>query len=206
MLDHLINNSIDTPWKLSNKIWQWITLPWIHLQFFINGIAWGTNWRFVGVPIIQKHRLSVMSFGDGLSLRSTTRSNPLGPYHPVILCTWLAGSVLHIGDNFGMTGGSIVAAENITIGDRVIVGANTIITDTDFHPLDYVQRKVHPQDGSINPINIGNDIFIGMNCIILKGVKIGDGSVVGAGSVVTKDIPPGTISGGNPARIIGTVH
>jgi len=146
-----------------------------------------------------------MRFGEGLQLRSSVRSNPLGPNHPVILCVWQAGAILEIGHDFGMTGGSIVAAERITIGDWVTVGANTTIIDTDFHPLDPIQRRLHPQEAKTAPVVIENGVFIGMNCLILKGVTIGQGSVVGAGSVVTRDVPPGTIVAGNPARVIGGI-
>jgi acetyltransferase-like isoleucine patch superfamily enzyme len=146
-----------------------------------------------------------MVFGDRLQLRSTARANPLGANHAVILCTWQAGAVLEIGADFGMTGGSICAAQRITIGDRVAVGANTTILDTDFHPLDPGQRRSDPQAARTAAVVIEDDVFIGMNCLILKGVRIGQGSVVGAGSVVTRDVPAGAIVAGNPARVIGQV-
>jgi acetyltransferase-like isoleucine patch superfamily enzyme len=107
-----------------------------------------------------------------------------------------------MGHHFGMTGGSIVCEEQITIGDRVIVGCNTIITDTDFHPLQPAVRRERPIDGATAPIFIEDDVFIGMNALILKGVTLGAGCIVGAGSVVTKNVPPNTIVGGNPAKII----
>jgi acetyltransferase-like isoleucine patch superfamily enzyme len=192
----------DTPWKAWNELWRWLAYPWVRLLFATNGIPWGCGWRFHGVPIIQKHRHSVMRFGLGFSLRSSTCSNPLGPNHPVILCTLQAGAVLEIGANFGMTGGTICTAERIAIGDNVTVGANTTIIDTDFHPLDPKVRRLRPQDARTAPIIIEDDVFIGMNSLILKGVTIGKGSVVGAGSVVTKDVPPSVIVAGNPARVV----
>jgi acetyltransferase-like isoleucine patch superfamily enzyme len=133
------------------------------------------------------------------------RSNPLGPHHPVILCTWQSGALLEIGADFGMTGGSIVAAERITIGDRATVGANCTIIDTDFHPLEPTLRQRQPQAGRSAPIVIEDDVFIGMNCLILKGITIGHGSVIGAGSVVTRNVPPGVIVAGNPACVIRSV-
>jgi acetyltransferase-like isoleucine patch superfamily enzyme len=174
-------------------------------MFAANGIRWGENWHFYGLPIIQKHRGSVMCFGAGLNLRSSVVSNPLGPNHPVILCTWEPNAVLEIGDGFAMTGGSICAAERITIGKNVAIGANSTIADTDFHPLNPVIRHQRPQESNTAPILIEDDVFIGMNCLILKGVTIGHGSVIGAGSVVTKDIPPCVIAAGNPARVLREV-
>jgi acetyltransferase-like isoleucine patch superfamily enzyme len=82
------------------------------------------------------------------------------------------------------------------------VGANTTIVDTDFHPLDPTERRLRPAEAKTAPIFIEDDVFIGMNCLILKGVRLGQGSVVGAGSVVTKDVPPGSIVAGNPAQVI----
>jgi acetyltransferase-like isoleucine patch superfamily enzyme len=101
-----------------------------------------------------------------------------------------------------MTGGSLCAAQRILIGDDVAVGANTVITDTDFHPLSYAARHSDPADGAVLPVTIEDDVFIGMNCLILKGVTIGQGSVVGAGSVVTREVPPHSIVAGNPARLV----
>lgn len=193
---------LDTPWKVSNRLFSQFVHPYIRLVFALNHIPWGQGWRFLGVPIIQKHRRSVMKFGTGLELRSAVVSNPLGPNHPVILCTWEAGSLLEVGDHFAMTGGAICVADKVTIGNRVAVGANCTIVDTDFHPLDPRARRQHPQEAKTAPITIEDDVFIGMHCMILKGVTIGCSSVVGAGSVVTKSVPPSVIVAGNPARVI----
>ena len=92
--------------------------------------------------------------------------------------------------------------KKITIGKNVIVGANCTIIDTDFHPLDPEIRRIDILAGKHAPIVIENDVFIGMNALILKGLRIGAGAVVGAGSVVLSDIPPKTIVAGIPARAI----
>ncbi|RMF78291.1 MAG: acyltransferase [Chloroflexi bacterium] len=198
-----VRAAFDTPWKASNEIIRLMMWPLIRLTFMFSGVAWGSGWRLYGLPIIQKHRRSTMTIGARLNLRSTARSNPLGPNRPVVLSTRRPGAVLTIGDDFGMTGGSIVCEERITIGNRVTVGANSIITDTDFHPLDARHRFEHPLDGATAPVIIEDDVFIGMQVLILKGVTIGAASVVGAGSVVTRDVPPAVIAAGNPARVIG---
>jgi acetyltransferase-like isoleucine patch superfamily enzyme len=146
-----------------------------------------------------------MSFGPGLRLRSSLRSNPLAPVHPVFLTTWNEGACLEIGNNFAMTGGVLCAAKQIVIGNNVAIGANSTIVDTDFHPSNAEQRKIHPQEGSTKPVMVCDDVFIGMNCLILKGVRIGECSVVGAGSVVTRDVPAYTLVAGNPAVPIGEI-
>ena len=199
---HGIREALDSPWKIWNEVCRWMVYPQARLLFAINRIPWGCQWRFYGIPIIQKHRHSRMIFGPGLQLRSSARSNPLGPNRPVFLTTWRAEAVLEIGANFGMTGGTICAAEQVLIGDNVTVGANTTIIDTDFHLLDPQQRKLRPLDARTAPVMIEDDVFIGLGSLILKGVIIGRGSVVGAGSVVTKAVPPGVIVAGNPAKTI----
>lgn len=192
----------DTPWKALCELGRWAAYPRVRLLFALNGIAWGRGWRLYGVPIIQKHRRSRIAFGPGLQLRSSLRSNPLGPNHPVIIVTWQPGAILEVGANFAMTGGTLCAATRITIGNNVAVGANTTIVDTDFHPLDPDHRRLKPADAGTAPIEIADDVFIGMSCLILKGVTIGCSSVVGAGSIVTRDVPPHVVVAGNPARVL----
>lgn len=171
--------TLSVSWKIWNELRRWLAYPAVRVLFAFNGLPWGQGWQFYGIPVIQKHRQSIMRFGRNLALRSAVRSNPLGPNHAVILCTWQGQAALQIGADFGMTGGSIVAAERITIGDRVTVGANCTIIDTDFHPLNPEQRRLHTQDVKTAPVVIEDDAFIGMNCLILKGVTIGAGIPVG---------------------------
>lgn len=193
---------LDTPWKVRNEIWRLLAYPAARLLFAWHGISWRPGWRIHGLPIIQKHRASRMAFGPGLQLRSFVRSNPLGPNHPVILTTRSGGAQLEVGESFAMTGGALCAASRIKIGDNVAVGANSVIVDTDFHPIDPGLRKSNSSDGKIAEVRIEDDVFIGMNCLILKGVTIGRGSIIGAGSVVSGNVPAGVIFAGNPARLI----
>jgi len=198
----MLTEAFNTPWKVWNRIGSLVSLPYVRLLFLFNGIKWGSGWSFYGAPIIQKHLHSTMSFGAGLQLRSHTRSNPLGINHPVFLATLNQNAQVIIGDHFAMSGGCICVAEKIVIGNNVAVGANSMIVDTDFHPLSSDLRAANPQDGKSKPVTIEDDVFIGMNCLIVKGVKVGKGSVIGAGSIVTADVPPGVIVAGNPARFI----
>lgn len=109
----------------------------------------------------------------------------------------------------------IWCAKKIIIGNRVLIAHNVNIFDTTTHPLDknvrYQHELVVKKQGfplekydtlSDAAVEIGNDVWIGCNCIILKGVKIGDGAIVAAGSVVTKDVPSDVVVGGNPAKIV----
>lgn len=197
--------TFDMPWRIRNEIWRLITLPVIRLRFALSGVVWGAGWRVLGMPIIQRHRGSKITMGKRVTLRSTSRSNPLAPNHPVVLSTRSRDAVLIIGDDCGLTGTTIVADERVEIGCRVLFGANVTLADTDFHPLSPERRRVDINDGRHKPIRIEDDVFIGMNALILKGVTIGGGAVVGAGSVVRADVPPRAIVAGNPAVVVGKV-
>jgi len=110
-----------------------------------------------------------------------------------------------VGEDCGFTGTTLVAADRITIGDRVLVGGNASIVDCDFHPLTPEGRAETINAGAAAPIVIEDDVFVGMEALILKGVTIGQGAVVGAGAVVTQDVPPRTVVAGNPATVVGKV-
>ena len=109
----------NTPWKIKNELLRYLTTPYYRFYFWINGIHWGKGWKLYGKPVIQRHSNSRISFGSYLSLRSSLTSNPLGPNHPVIACTWRSNAQIRVGSYFAMTGGTICAAEKIIIGDHV---------------------------------------------------------------------------------------
>lgn len=112
------------------------------------------------------------------------------------------GAILEIGNNSGFNGTLIYASNHIYIGNNVNVGGGSRIFDTDFHPLDYKDRRKSLKMTQTAPIIIEDDVFIGADCIILKGVTIGARSIIAAGSVVTKSVPADQIWGGNPAKFI----
>lgn len=111
-----------------------------------------------------------------------------------------------------MTSTSIYCQNRIEIGSHVMIGADTIIMDTNFHSLDYsirgTRREGYQYAGTINtaPVKIGKHVFIGTRSIINKGVTIGDGAIIAAGSVVVKDIPAWEVWGGNPAKFIKQIN
>ncbi|MDE2223071.1 MAG: hypothetical protein KGK03_08380 [Candidatus Omnitrophica bacterium] len=121
----------------------------------------------------------------------------------VTLAAMFPGSEIAIGDYTGLSGVVVVAARSVRIGNHVNIGVNTCIYDTDFHPLDWQARRENDQAKvAAAEVVIEDDVWIGGNSIILKGVRIGRRAVVGAGSVVTCDVPEATVWGGNPARFI----
>jgi len=110
---------------------------------------------------------------------------------------------LIIGSNFRMSNSAIYCANKIQIGNNVMIGGSCKLWDTDFHPLSAKERADNPNSAyNTKPIIIGNNVFIGGFSIILKGVTIGDGSIIGAGSVVSQNIPESEVWAGNPARFI----
>ena len=195
-----------TPWKAINELRRLAAWPWARVCFAMHGVRWRRGWRIYGTPMIQRHRGSRITAGEGLELRSWFSSNPLGVRQRCVLATWSAGAVIEIGAGVGMSGATVCAQSRITIGDRVMIGAGSTIVDTDFHPLPAARRRLVPTDGRAAPIEIGDDCFIGMYVIVLKGSIIGRGSVVGAGSVVSGTFPPGMVVAGNPAKVISAVE
>lgn len=124
------------------------------------------------------------------------------PSHRVELGVWGRGpgeGKLIIGDAALLSPGvRISASDEIRIGDGVMMANGAYVTDCDWHTLyDRNARDPNPQ-----PVRIGNNVWIGDHAIVLKGVTIGDNSVVGAGSVVTKSIPSNVVVAGNPAQIV----
>ena len=121
-------------------------------------------------------------------------------------------ATVSIGDRTFLGDSSIVCAEKIEIGDDVLISWGCTIVDHNSHAIDWTSRRDDviawiqgKKDWSvvkINPVKIGDRVWIGFNTIILKGVTIGEGAIVGAGSVVTKDVRPYTIVAGNPAQFI----
>lgn len=95
---------------------------------------------------------------------------------------------------------SMIAMESIRLGKDCRIGDMTMILDCDFHEVDPVTRNEGP--GTTAPVALGDNVWIGSRVIILKGVTIGDNSVIAAGSVVTKSIPANTVAAGIPAKVI----
>lgn len=186
-----------------------VSTLWCRMVARICGVSLGAAAEFVGCAHISRARASRITIGKGARLLSAPRSNRHGLNRRCEISTLAPGAEIVIGDGFGGSGVVICAATKVIIGDRVMIGANSTITDTDSHPIHFADRHplAHGQPAEYAysktvsaPVVIEDDVFIGMHTLILKGVRIGRGAVIGAGSVVVKDIPAETIAAGNPAR------
>ena len=152
--------------------------------------------------VLHLHGNGTLRIGSGVQINSSEISNPIGGMSHMIISVY-GDACVQIGDHTGISNSAINCRSGIVIGDHTKIGGDTKIYDSDFHSLDPAQRMNGETDvPAAQPIFIGNHVFIGAHSIILKGVHIGDYSIVGAGSVVVHDIPSRQVWAGNPARFI----
>ena len=121
---------------------------------------------------------------------------------PSFYCDY--GYNISVGDNFYSNHNLVILDVcEVKFGSNVFIGPNVGIYTAE-HPLDVVPRNKMLEYGK--PISIGNNVWIGGNTVVLAGVTIGDNAVIGAGSVVTKDIPSNVVAVGNPCKIIKYIN
>lgn len=168
-------------------------------------IPFDRTWCISGKLIIVRpnffHKKSIIKIGRNFIAQADIRWNSYGIIQPNVLNVRAPGAQIIIGDNVGISGSIISASQSIVIGNNVLIGSGCIICDSDAHPIHPKDRNDNEKTKS-NPIKIEDDVFIGARCLILKGITIGRGSVIGAGSVVTHDVMPMSIYAGNPAKFI----
>lgn len=185
------------------------------------GVCWGTlrlrlKARLLGVelgPGVTAHGpVGLMRWpggsiriGAGASLISSwRRATAACLAWPVRLRVFGPGAVIEIGAGAQLSGTSITARSTaVRIGRQALLAPNCVIVDSDFHaPWPPEARATEPGLERDAPVTIGDYAWIGMQSIILKGVNVGEGALVGAGSVVTSDIPPRCLAAGVPARVV----
>jgi acetyltransferase-like isoleucine patch superfamily enzyme len=188
-----------------------VILILLYIPFFLRdilfcwwkGLKWDADWRFYGLPFITiGGKGSLISIGKRFVACSNPAHNSLGVFQRVTIKTVGHGARIVMGDDVGVSGCTISAATSITIGDHVLLGSGCLVTDSDAHPIDPDERRLGG-GGISKPIVIEDDVLVGARAIILKGVTIGKGSVVGAGALVAKNVPPYSIVVGNPAKVVG---
>lgn len=154
---------------------------------------------FRGKTIFRTLPNSTIKIGKRCIFNSSHRSNLIGIYSPCMISTIQRDAQIIIGNDCGFSGTVIAAALSIKLGNHVRCGANTLITDSDWHTDDY-------RVGLDKEVIIEDNVWLGYGVKVLKGVHIGKNSVIGAGSIVTKNIPANVIAAGNPCTVIKKIY
>jgi acetyltransferase-like isoleucine patch superfamily enzyme len=182
----------------------------IYIQKRYKKVFFSGNINILGkLPYFKIPKNGRVEFGHNVVLNSDfAKTNTALTYR----CKFVTGyyGKITVGENTMFNGVCVVAYEAVEIGGNCQIASSTMIADTNFHPVDPVQRElqVTGQDFYFSSvknakIKIGNNVWIGWNCTILKGVEIGDNSIVAAGSVVNSgSYPANAIIAGNPAKVV----
>lgn len=187
---------------------------WLHIRYNCiycryKNIQFGKNFQIYNNIYITGARGKI-KIGDNFVFTSGDGINPICRNIRGCIFTQHKSSIITIGNNVGISSSSLRVKEKLVIGNNVNIGGNCLIIDTDSHPIDFLARRGEKTNDKKDkytivqsaPINIEDDVWIGANTIVLKGVTIGARSVIGAGSVVTKSIPSDCIAAGNPCKVI----
>ena len=156
-----------------------------------------------GWPLIEIDKGASVRIGHNVTLNSSNIGYHINMHSPVKLYAEGQGTEIIIGADTRIHGSCLHACKRIEIGSKCLIAANSQIFDCSGHDLSFenVENRLNTK-GQAKPVIIEDFVWIGANCLILPGVRIGRGSVIAAGSVVTKDVPAMCLAGGSPARVI----
>ncbi|HHT9112417.1 MAG TPA: acyltransferase [Candidatus Wunengus sp. YC65] len=188
----------------NNKIRLTGTLFFRAKAFMLGVTVMGPVECFGPVQVIRAPRSEIV-IGENVSIISAARRcTSASIYVPTRLRTLSGPAKIIIDDGVSLNGTSIVArSRTVRIGKGTMIAPNVTIMDSDFHSLWPPETRIStPAFEKDADVTIGRNVWICTQCIVLKGVTIGDNSIIAAGSVVTKDIPSNVIAGGTPAKII----
>ena len=178
---------------------------WTWLQFFrvvYPDLAIGRRPHIWGRFDVMMFPGSQIVIGDDLHAVSAPNRSAIALFSRCRFTTF-AGAQIQIGDGVGLNGTAITSKKRVEIGSHTMIAPNVIIVDSDFHaqwPPDARFTSSTAKDD--REVVIGKNVWIGMNTIVLKGSRIGDNSIIGAGSLVTGEIPSNVIAGGSPAKVL----
>lgn len=161
------------------------------------------TWLGNDEPSTLQYPTSLISIDSGCYIESSLLpAFPSGPTKLTCVNVNNAGfGSITIGKDCVLQGTCICAYQSVCIGDRVIFGPNVVVMDCSGHAVDHRGSADELSNLKIESVKIGNDVWLGYGVIILPGVTIGERSVIGAGSVVTKDIPNDSVAAGNPCVV-----
>lgn len=190
-------------YKIRRGLLSVFSNQWNKMMMTLYNIRFGYGFRSCGT-IHYRNYEGTISIGNRVTINSHLIADPIGGQPKTIIVARKNAKIL-IGNRVGISNTAFYSREEITVGDDAVIGAGCKIYDNDFHSIVADYRLDGNSHVKSAPVHIGNRTFIGGHTIILKGVTIGEGAVVAAGSVVTKSIPRNEIWGGNPAKFIKTV-
>ncbi|MFT6601866.1 MAG: acetyltransferase-like isoleucine patch superfamily enzyme [Dokdonia donghaensis] len=185
------------------KLYYALTTLLSRFKCIVKGVKLVNSGLFKGLRSIIKKTSAIIEVGNNTLLNSSNYGYHINMHSSCKLLADREGAKIVIGSNCRIHGTCIHAYQSISIGDNVLIAANTQIIDGNGHKLSFnnTAERIHTTDNG-KPIVIENNVWIGANCFILGGVTIGEGAVISANSVVHKDIKRNTIVGGNPAKLI----
>lgn len=194
-------------YKIVRRVYRFILLKiqyyYTIILFYLNNIKFKkviSN----GIPFIWIDRGASCTIGKNFKVNNGLNNNAIGCNQKCTIRVSKNAS-LKIGDNVGISQSAIICHYKVIIKNHVKIGGGCCIYDTDFHSLNPIDR-MNPVDDIKNrknaKVEINDNVFIGAHSVILKGVTIGENSIIAAGSIVSKSIPSNEIWGGNPAKFI----
>lgn len=200
--------------RFCSKICSSLYIGWNKIYFFLNNIKYGKNFRVFNHLYLKIHVGALVQIGNNCTIMSGAGLNPLS--RNIKTCIYVGKkATLKLGNDVGISSSTLWVKESVSIGNSVAIGADCIIMDTDAYNLDWKIRcseetneygeSVDMVTAASAPIVIEDNVLVGARCIILKGVTIGARSIIGSGSIVTKDIPSDCIAAGNPCKVIKSI-
>lgn len=182
-----------------------------HYKTFLITRFWCRGFFQTGANCVLNGKIRIRAYGsitlgNSVTISGGSKFNPLAGNSESTLLAY-PSAIIKIGDNTKISNAIVISHSSVSIGANVLIGSGCRIIDSDFHSLDAEKRINGSVKAAISKeIVIGEHAFIGAYTLILKGVKVGKKSIIGAGSVVTKSIPDFEIWAGNPARFIKSIH
>jgi acetyltransferase-like isoleucine patch superfamily enzyme len=176
--------------RLISAFW----MRWLKLRLG-DRVRFGRNFQTNGRLVIQGPGNVI--FGDDINAWAHAEKN--------VLITFTPDSRISIGSGTRLNGAGIMAYTHIEVGPRCILGS-TLLFDSDFHPLDPARRHDPDAPVSCAPITIAENVWLGGQSAVLKGVSVGENSVVAFRAVVSDDVPPNVVVAGNPARVVKSLR
>jgi len=174
-----------------------------YCKIFHKNLKIGKGVKFDKTPNIYIKNNGKIEIGEKATINSNNYGYHINMHNKVKLMADRPDAIIKIGASSRIHGSCIHAFKRIEIGRNCLIAANCQIIDGSGHDVSFpdVENRINTR-GEAREVIVEDNVWIGANCIILPGVRIGNGSIIAAGSVVTHDIPAMCVAGGNPAKVI----